>query len=194
MAVDPVLEALVAALETQVRTGQQVRAGPLAFESPCPGWSVRDVINHSLGVTLKFAEFAAGRTDHPRAPVGDLGPDHGAALREAAEAARAAWASADMTRRCHLPFGTFPASLAAGINLFDVLAHTWDIAMATGVALRCPDDLWLEGLDAARTVIGVSRDSRHYAPEIPAAPGATPMRRFLAFLGRAGRPARSFSS
>jgi hypothetical protein len=31
-----------------------------------------------------------------------------------------------MARPCHLPFGTFPASVAAGINLFDVLAHTCD--------------------------------------------------------------------
>ena len=108
-------------------------------------------MNHSIGVTLKFADFAAGGTDHPRTPPGDLvGRDHRLALRSAAGAARAAWASADMERPCHLPFGTFPASLAAGINLFDVLAHTWDIAAATGVTLECPDDLWQAGLEAAR--------------------------------------------
>jgi hypothetical protein len=82
---------------------------------------VRDVLNHSIGVTIKFTGFAAGATDHPRPPAGDLvGSDHALALRSAAGSGRAAWASADMTRRCHLSFGTFPASLAAGINLFDV--------------------------------------------------------------------------
>ena len=60
-----------------------------------------------------------------------------------------------MERPCHLPFGTFPASLAAGINLFDVLAHTWDIAAATGVALECADDLW----QAAYTEAGWSAAS-----------------------------------
>ena len=104
-------------------------------------------MNHSIGVTLKFADFAAGGNDHPRTPPGDLvGRDHRLALRSAAGAARAAWVSADMARPCHLPFGTFPAGLAAGINLFDVLAHTWDIAAATGVALECADDLWQAGL------------------------------------------------
>jgi hypothetical protein len=94
-------------------------------------------MNHSIGVTMKFAGFAAGGSDHPRTPPGDLvGRDHRVALRSATAAARSAWASADMARPCHLPFGTFPAGLAAGINLFDVLAHTWDIAAATGVSSR----------------------------------------------------------
>jgi uncharacterized protein (TIGR03086 family) len=147
---------------------------------------VRDVMNHSIGVTLKFAGFAAGGSDHPRTPPGDLvGRDHRRALRAAAAAARAAWASADMARPCHLPFGTFPASAAAGINLFDVLAHTWDIAAATGVALECPDELWNAGLEAARTVIGPGRDARQYAPEVPVTEPASPRQRFLAFTGRA---------
>ena len=90
-----------------------------------------------------------------------------------------------MTRPCHLSFGTFPASLAAGINLFDVLAHTWDIAAATGVTLECPDELWQAGLEAAQTVIGPGRDPRQYAPELPVPAAASPRRRFLAFTGRA---------
>jgi uncharacterized protein (TIGR03086 family) len=185
--VHPVAEALVAALDVQVGVGRQVRAEQLGLGSPCPGWSVHDVINHSLGVTLKFAGFAAGRTDRPRAPTGDLvGRDHARALAEAAGAARVAWASADLTRQCHLPFGTFPADLAAGINLFDVLAHTWDVATATGTELWCDDELWIAGLDAARAVIGPGRDPRQYAAEITTGPDASPRRRFLGFLGRAG--------
>lgn len=55
---------------------------------------------------------------------------------------------------CDLPFGSFSADLAAGINLFDVLAHTWDIATASDVEVDCADDLWSVGLAAGRTVIG----------------------------------------
>ena len=146
---------------------------------------MRDVMNHSIGVTLKFAGFAAGGGDHPHAPAGNLvGRDHIQALRSAADAAQSAWASADMTRQCRLPFGTFPASLAAGINLFDVLAHTWDIATATGVTLRCPDDLWSAGLQAARAVVSPDRDPHHYAAEIPVDAAASPRERFLAYVGR----------
>lgn len=87
----PAAEALAAALRVQVRTGRLIRATDLSLESPCPGWSVRDVMNHSIGVTLKLAGFAAGGGDHPRSPPGDLvGHDHRRALRSAAAAAQQA--------------------------------------------------------------------------------------------------------
>ena len=65
-----------------------------------------------------------GRQRSPRTPRGDLvGRDHRLALRSAAGAARSAWASADMARPCHLPFGTFPVSLAAGMDLRRARPH-----------------------------------------------------------------------
>jgi uncharacterized protein (TIGR03086 family) len=179
------VDALLDALDAQVKVGEAIGAPQLVLATPCADWSVRDVMNHSIGVTLKFAEFASGATDRPHAPSGDLlGPDHVAALRSCRDAARAAWASADMTRSCELPFGSFPASVAAGINLFDVLAHSWDIAAAAEVELDCPDDLWEVGLEAARAVIGTDRDPAHYAPEIRARPNAGGRERFLCFVGR----------
>src|SRR4029077_11266188 len=81
----PAAETLAAVLCIQVRTVRLVRAWQLPLASPCPGWSVRDVMNHSIGVTLKFADFAAGGSDHPRPPPTDLvGRDHNQALRAAA--------------------------------------------------------------------------------------------------------------
>lgn len=71
-----------------------------------------------------------------------------------------------MARSCRLPFGTFSADAAGVINLFDVLAHSWDIAVSSEVDLECADELWEIGLRAARTVIGADRDPRHCAPEI----------------------------
>ncbi len=101
-----------------------------------------------------------------------------------AAAATEAWGTADLGRSCHLPFGTFGAADAAGINAFDVLGHTWDMAEATGQRVEGPDELWAAGLDAARLVIGPDRDHAHYAPEVPTKGDATPMAQFLAYLGR----------
>jgi uncharacterized protein (TIGR03086 family) len=179
------VDALLAALEVQVAVGQRVEPSELALASPCPGWSVRDVLVHSLAVTTKFTDFAAGHADRPRTPGGDLvGPDHRVALRTVAAAATEAWRAADLSRSCHLPFGTFGAADAAGINAFDVLGHTWDMAEATGQCVECPDELWAAGLDAARRVIGPDRDHAHYSPEVPTPGDATPMVQFLAYLGR----------
>jgi hypothetical protein len=101
------VDALLAALEVQVAVGQRIEPAQLALASPCPGWSVHDV-----------------------------------------------------------------------------LGHTWDVAEATGQRVECPDDLWAAGLDAARLVIGPDRDQAHYAPQLPTPGDATPIVRFLAYLGR----------
>ena len=179
--------ALLHALEAQVDVGRRTRADQLSLGTPCEGWTVREVMNHSIGVTLKFANFASGATGHPVAPAGDLvGDDHQTALRACADIARVAWTSADMNRTCELSFGLFPADMAAGINLFDVLAHTWDIATATDVELECDDVVWTLALESAKSVIGAHRDPAHYADEIPVGLEAGPREQFLGLLGRPG--------
>lgn len=184
----PQLQALVSGLEMQIDVVGQVEPSQLSLGTPCPSWTVRQVMNHSVAVTLKFADFAAGTTDGPRTPPGDLlGVDYRQALRAAARASQEAWAQADMTRSCRLAFGTFSAGAAVGINLFDVLAYTWDIAIATGVDVENDDDLWAAGLVAAQSVIGPNCGERQYGPEIRIGLPANARRRFLAFVGRYDR-------
>jgi hypothetical protein len=89
-----------------------------------------------------------------------------------------------MRRAYSVSFGTFSADEVLAINLVDVLAHTWDIAVATGVGLVVEDSLWTAGLDAAHLVIGPDRDTRQYGPEVEIGPYASPKHRFLAFVGR----------
>jgi len=80
----------------------------------CTPWSVYDVANHVAAVTMKFTMFASGETDLPRTPRGDvLAGDPVSGFEAAARASQLAWESVDPTRRCHLPFGVFPALEAA---------------------------------------------------------------------------------
>lgn len=177
-------EALSEALRCQVDLGDSISESDLALPSRCQGWRVRDVLNHSIAVTVKFAAFARGDTDRPRTPMGDhLGGGHRSALRTAATVAQAAWDEADLDRSCHLPFGTFSASMAAGINLFDVLAHCWDVEGPTRSQLAIPDHLWTTGLEAARAAIGPERDLDHFGPALETST-TSPRALFLAFLGR----------
>jgi uncharacterized protein (TIGR03086 family) len=178
-------DALIDALELQGSVAERVPADAVDDRSQCDSWTIGEVLNHSIGVTRKFTAFASGVTDRPHAPPGDLlGDDHHRALRDTIDAAREAWAAADMSRTCHLGFGAFPADAAAGINLFDVLAHTWDIAAAIDADLDPTSGLWVVGLHAAQAAIGPVRDPNHYGPEIPVSSSAVPLVRFLALLGR----------
>jgi uncharacterized protein (TIGR03086 family) len=182
----PAVHALGAAVDAWRGLLDQVSAAELALATPNPGWDVAKVVDHAIAVTWKFSAFASGRTSRPRTPDHDfIGDDHRAAFSQVADRAMAAWRRADLHRRCYLPFGTFTADLAAGINLSDLLAHGWDIHHATGAAFSCPPTAWEAGLDAARRVIGERRDPRHYAPEILTPPGASPQIQLLGYLGRA---------
>ncbi len=179
------VDALQSALLAQWAVGREVHAGDLSRHSPCTGWSVHEVVNHSIGVTQKFTQFASGDTDHPQTPPGDLvGDDHAGALGATAEGSRSAWGSADLSRRCFLPFGEFPADVAAGINLVDVLAHTWDVSVATGVPLVIDELLWATAHDAAVILVGADRDLAHYGPAVAVSTDSPARQQFLGFLGR----------
>ncbi len=180
-----VVEALGLAVESQRRLCEGLTPSDLSRASNCPGWSVLDVMNHSIGVTLKFTEFASGATDRPRTPDGDLiGGRLAPVLRAVADASRQAWSTADMSRVCHLPFATVSSETAAGINLVDVLAHGCDLGEFGGVMFSCPDSVWTTGLTMAERLIGARRDPRHYGPEVAVPDSAPTPRRFLGYLGR----------
>jgi hypothetical protein len=83
-----------------------------------------------------------------------------------------------------LPFGTYPADLAAGINVFDALAHTWDIATPAAIPMECPDELWETALAAASALLKPDRDERYYVKERVTSHRAPPRDRFLSLLGR----------
>ncbi len=102
-----------------------------------------------------------------------------------AEASRRAWSAADLGRTCHLPFGSYPADVAAGINLFDLLVHCSDIALAVEVPMTGRAELWEIALVVARRVVSArDRDLEHYGPPRNAPPDAPAAARLRAYLGR----------
>ena len=178
--------ALIEALRETGSAFGRLGVDDLARPTCCTGWSVRQVLEHATGTTAKFAEFAAGHTDTPRG--GDPpGTDPVRAFVATAGWARRCWADVDPGRTCRLPFGEFTGEQAAGINLFDLLTHYSDIAIAVGTGVGGPEEIWETALAAARSVIGRGpRDLRHYDPERPVAAGAPAADRLRAYLGRTG--------
>src|SRR5512133_3551258 len=113
--------------------------------TPCPGWTVRALVNHVAVEDLWAGELFAGRTI---AEVGDRldGDQLGAvpldrwrsAVRGALDAAGAPGA---MTETVHLSFGDVPGSEYAMQLFADHLVHGWDLAVALGrPAALDPDD------------------------------------------------------
>ncbi|GAB09594.1 hypothetical protein GOARA_043_00690 [Gordonia araii NBRC 100433] len=129
----------------------RIRGNGWTMDTPCESWSVADVLAHVVVVTRKFTAFAAGHTDSPRArPLKYLDADLPGLLEHAALDSARAWKDCDLARICHLPFGTFTAGEAATINSMDVLVHTWDIAIATGIPYAMPPQLLAPAVEMAR--------------------------------------------
>lgn len=104
--------------------------------TPCPEWTVRDLVGHLVSEARWTAPLLAGRTI---ADVGDsldgdlLGDDPVAAWDAAAQEATAAvHAPGALDGTAHLSFGDFPASEYLRQLIADHLVHAWDLARAIG--------------------------------------------------------------
>ncbi|GAB2481555.1 TIGR03086 family metal-binding protein [Nocardiopsis aegyptia] len=151
-------------------------------DSPCEGWSARDVVAHVVDTQGMFLRLV-GR---------DLGD-----IPSAADDPAAAWDAARGVVQADLDdpdragtefdgfFGrtTFAEAVDRFLN-FDLIIHRWDLARATGQDDRIdPADMrW--ALEAT-TVFGPHlRREGVCGPELTPPDGADEQTRFLAFLGR----------
>jgi uncharacterized protein (TIGR03086 family) len=153
-----------------------VDAGQLELQTPCDGWSVRELLNHIVSGNYWAAELAGGATI---AEVGDrldgdiLGSDHRAAYHASAEAAAAAFnAPGAMDAPCAVSYGPVPGSVYCGHRILDVVVHGWDLAKATGqdasldptlvdavAAILAPQVDMLAGSGMFGTTLGVAADA-----------------------------------
>ena len=166
----------------------------LANDTPCDGFTARDLIGH---FTLGRFIFGAGMAgDDARqqelistmpAQMGDvLGDDHHETYRQATEAIDQAVAGVDdVSENVSLVFGEMPAGYALQMLSADNYVHCWDLARATGQAFEPPEHL----TEAAATFFSsfITEDSRAggaFGPEVEVPADASSFDRMLAFCGR----------
>ena len=149
--------------------------------TPCEGWTVRDLLAHTIAVVHGLGAAASGAT----APPFELGEDPAAQFAITAEANLAAWrADGVMDRIVNGGPGPMPGRALAGINLLDTATHAWDLAVATGQASDLPPGVAEAALEASRQIISPEIRPGRFAPEVEATPGASPTEQLAAFLGR----------
>jgi uncharacterized protein (TIGR03086 family) len=158
-----------------------------AAPTPCAGWTVRDVANHTVGGMNIFAAELTGS-----GPVADhdsdwLGDDPVGAFGRAAERDRRAWRQPDaLTRTVSISLGQLPGETAALVHLTELLAHVADIAVATGQEGRLDEAACERLLDRMAGMGGVDafRVPGVFGPAVAAPAGAPAHVRLLAYLGR----------
>lgn len=154
-----------------------------ASPTPCTDWPVRAVVNHLVGMNLVFAALIGGEPLPTRAEFAD--EDLATRYDASAELLLVAFsAPGALDRHIAGPMGSATGEERLQIRLYDLIAHGWDVARATGQLLDLPEAL-VEGSLAFATVQldGVDRAGR-FAPARSLPDSADAIDRLVGFLGR----------
>jgi uncharacterized protein (TIGR03086 family) len=152
-------------------------ARDLEAVTPCPGWRVRDLLNHMLDTQRYFAGAARGEDAAPPAPSPPslLTDDPTGDFARATSAVGAAYARDGVLERM---------GPVLGIAFSDQLLHGWDVARATKQDETMPDGLAEAAYDCIHGRFTDEQRKGVFGPEIPVGDDATPQQRLLAYTGR----------
>jgi uncharacterized protein (TIGR03086 family) len=149
--------------------------------TPCQQWTVRDLLQHMIGVVAGLGAAVAGSAREPF----ELAADPAGQFDFAATAALAAWrAPGVLDQVIDAGPGPMPGRVLAGINLLDTATHTWDLAMATRQPAALPDGVAIAALEASVATISPEIRKGRFGPEVAVPADADPTDRLVAFLGR----------
>jgi uncharacterized protein (TIGR03086 family) len=152
--------------------------------TPCTDWSVRDVVGHLVGMNLVFTALLTDNVA-PERDIDRLGEDPVGAYRASASDLMSAFSQPGVLERTFIgPLGAATGEDRLQIRLYDLLAHGWDLARATGQALDVPEDVAERSLAFALVqLVGQSRDGR-FGRAQSSSEDAPAIDRLAAFLGR----------
>jgi uncharacterized protein (TIGR03086 family) len=176
------VEQLADALTLMEHLSAGIREDQWSSPTPCPDWTVRDLLLHVLAGNRMFASALRYRESQPEEPD----PDVLRASRDAASELLAAFRHAGaLERTVTLPIGPVPGIVALHIRITELLVHGWDVARATEQTIDFPDDLAEQELTFSNTMLAeIPPDRRPFAPPQPVDDRAPAIERLVACLGR----------
>ena len=180
------------AVRASVRIVSRASAADLARPTPCPDWTLADLLAHMTAQHNGFAAAAAGDGAdlvhwQTGAPVADPVGEYAAAAARVMAAFAAAsvlageFALPEISRTLR-----FPAAEAIGFHLVDYVVHGWDVARALGRGYDLEPDVLAAALPIARAVPDGERRRRPgaaFAPRVAVSSGG-PLDQIVALLGR----------
>ncbi len=178
------LDELGRALNAVGRLVAGVRDDQWSAPTPCTDWTVRDLVGHLMGMNLVFAALLRDQRPPERGPD-RLGIDPAAAYEHSAVTMRTAFEQPGVLARVYRgPLGAATGAERLKIRLYDLLAHGWDLAQATGQSPELPEDLAEHALSFARTQLATQSRAGRFALAQPVPDDAPAIERLVAFLGR----------
>jgi uncharacterized protein (TIGR03086 family) len=151
--------------------------------APCDGWVARDVVAH----LVEWVPSVIGRSglEFPAGPAVDDDPC--GAWTNLADTLQAALADPVVAGRTFDagPPGTLSVEEAIDMLVTgDVLVHTWDLAVATGLDPTLDRVMVVSMLEGMEPIDEMLRASGHFGPRVRVDPGADDQTKLIAFTGR----------
>lgn len=162
-----------------------VRSQQWSAPTPCPDWTVRQLVNHVVMGNLLFAATMCNQPPPDRA-ADHLGDSPAEAMRRASDDLLAAFAQPGVLERIFpSPLGEQPGAGLVRMRIVETQVHGWDLARATGQSPGFPDAITERTLEELRPLLsGRRRGISPFGPEQEASPDAPAIDRLAAFLGR----------
>ena len=181
-----VVDALDAAYEHGQVIFTGVREEQMHDPTPCPLFDVAQLVEHAIGVMDLVTTGIGGEAGDA---AGGAPSDPGAAFTGAARRSLAAWRGVgSMDATVTMPWGESTMRRTAEMALTDVLAHTWDLAAATGQPRQLPAEPAAIALDFARGMLQphfrAERPDAAFGPEVAVPDDASVSDRLIGWLGR----------
>jgi len=155
-----------------------------AWPTPCSEWSVRDVVNHLVGMNLVFVAMFE-ESPLPERGTDLLGADPALAFRRTAAALQDAAARPGvLEQRQSTRLGTATGVDRLQWRIVDLLVHGWDLGQATGEVADMPDDLVEQALMVVRAQLPGQRRGGRFAEPQPIRDDALAIDRLAALTGR----------
>ena len=155
--------------------------------TPCEGWDVRELLNHTIAVAKAFVGAASGTPFDPT-PFGadNVGDDPSGAYDGAAQQIHAALGRQGvLDGTWHMPFGEVPADGAIAFCTLELAQHGWDVAKATGQDADFDPEVTEVAMSTAQAAPAeLVRNPSVFGPESNCPESAPLHDRLAAFLGR----------
>lgn len=162
----------------------EIRPEQWKAPTPCTEWNVRDVVDHLVGMDLVFVALIEGGP-MPERGADRLGDDPVGAYRASGASLQAAFSRPGVLKRSYRgPLGSATGAERLQIRLYDLLAHGWDLAQATGIPARLPEDLAEQALAFVQVQPSTQSRTGRFAEPEPVEETAPAIDRLAAFLGR----------
>lgn len=154
--------------------------------TPCPDWTVYDVLAHVVAGNVKCTGIAEGDDWTAGVPAVDVGDDPAVTYRRTVDALLKAWRHPGaLEREIELPRGRGKAELALSIHLGETLVHGWDLAQATGQRPAFETEVVEASLASFQRWLPPNRPGGGaFADASRVADDAEPIDRLAAYLGR----------